>query len=69
MSRKLLTLAQLGERYGGRHSRTITRWVRDPKLGFPQPMYIGRTPFWDEERQDAWDRERAAPGRPVTADS
>jgi hypothetical protein len=64
----MLTLAQLGERYGGKCTRTITRWVRDPKLNFPQPTYIGRTPFFDEERQDAWDRERAMPGRPVTVE-
>jgi hypothetical protein len=60
---------KLGERYGGRHPRTITRWTQDPKLGFPQPFYIGRTPFWDESKIEAFERERAMPGRPVPADS
>ena len=39
------------------------------ELTFPQPIFVGRTPFWDEDVLEQWDRERARPGRPVTADS
>jgi hypothetical protein len=27
-------------RYGGRSDMALWRWTRDPKLGFPQPIYI-----------------------------
>jgi predicted DNA-binding transcriptional regulator AlpA len=68
MSRKL-TLAQVAERYGGVNVRTIDRWSKDEKLNFPQPMHIGRRPLWDETALELWERDRARPGRPVTADS
>jgi hypothetical protein len=67
--RRKLTQAQVGERYGGRNPRTISRWTQDPKLGFPQPFYVGRTPFWDEDVLEQWDRNCARPGRPATADN
>ena len=27
-------------RYGGRSDMALWRWMRDPNLGFPQPIYI-----------------------------
>jgi hypothetical protein len=66
MGRKL-TQTQVGKRYADRNPRTINRWTRDPKLNFPKPFYVGRTPFWDEDTLEQWDRER--PDRPVTADT
>ena len=45
---KKLTLTEVGERYGGVHARTIARWLKDEKLGFPKPLVIGRRPLWDE---------------------
>jgi hypothetical protein len=68
MTRKL-TLAQVAERYGGVNVRTVVRWAKDEKLNFPQPMLIGKRPFWDEDILTRWDRDRARPRRPVTADS
>jgi predicted DNA-binding transcriptional regulator AlpA len=68
MTRKL-TLTQVAERYGGVTVRTIDRWMKDEKLGFPQPMYIGRRPLWDETQLESFERDRARPGRPVTADT
>jgi hypothetical protein len=42
-------------------------------MGFPQPTYFGATPLWDEEELEAYERERAKPGRPkpspMTADT
>jgi hypothetical protein len=64
-----LTQKQVGQRYGDRNPRTILRWTQNPKLGFPQPFYVGKTPFWSEDRLDQWDKDQARPGRPVTADS
>jgi predicted DNA-binding transcriptional regulator AlpA len=61
-SRKL-TLAQVAERYGGVNVRTIDRWTHDPKKDFPQPLRIGRRPLWDEAELEAWERDRARPGK------
>jgi predicted DNA-binding transcriptional regulator AlpA len=62
MSRKL-TLVQVAERYGGVNVRTISRWAADAKLDFPQPLQIGRRPLWDEAELEAWERDRARPGK------
>ncbi len=40
MSDKILTDAQVRARLGGKNQRTIDRWTADPKMGFPQPIYI-----------------------------
>jgi hypothetical protein len=45
-------------------TKTIDRWVADPKLGFPQPFYIGSTPLWDEDQLEVFERSRARPSRP-----
>jgi predicted DNA-binding transcriptional regulator AlpA len=63
MSRKLKR-SQVAERYGNVATRTIDRWTADAKLGFPQPLYIGSTPMWDEAELSEWERTRAKPGRP-----
>jgi len=67
--RRMLRRRQLAERYGNVSERSVDRWTQDPKMGFPQPIYIGGTPLWDEEELEAFERERAKLGRPVTADS
>ena len=72
-TRRWLRRRQLSERCGGVSERTIDRWTRDPKMGFPQPTYFGATPLWDEEELEAYERERAGLGRPkpspMTADT
>jgi hypothetical protein len=52
---------QVADRY--QHTiRTIEGWWKDPALGFPQPIYIGKNPLWDLDELEAWDRTR--PHRP-----
>jgi hypothetical protein len=36
-----IPITAVAERYG-RSLRTITRWIADPALGFPKPIYIRR---------------------------
>jgi predicted DNA-binding transcriptional regulator AlpA len=50
-----LTRAQLSLRYN-RDERTIDRWIRDPKMNFPEPMRIGRSALWDESEIEEWER-------------
>jgi hypothetical protein len=39
-------------------TRTVERWTADPKLGFPQPIYINGRKFWSLNELRAWDRQR-----------
>jgi hypothetical protein len=39
----------------GISEQTKTRWVRDPKLGFPQPLRINNHEYFDIEELDAFD--------------
>lgn len=38
---------------------TIRRWLNDPRMNFPRPVYLGRYRYWDEAELEAWERERA----------
>jgi hypothetical protein len=53
-----LRKAQVAARLGNVATRTIDRWVDDPKLNFPKPFYIGITPLWDEDQLTSWERDR-----------
>jgi hypothetical protein len=35
---------------------TVHGWIRDVEMGFPQPMYFGRLPFWKERHLIAFER-------------
>jgi predicted DNA-binding transcriptional regulator AlpA len=39
---------------------TVWRWLRDPYLGFPQPIYLGKRRYWRLADLEAWERSRAA---------
>jgi hypothetical protein len=58
MTRKLRKSA-VAERYGDVDTRTIDRWLGDPALKFPKPMYIKTIPYWDESDLEKWERRRA----------
>jgi hypothetical protein len=38
---------------------TLSRWLKDPALGFPQPVVIGRVHLFDLDKLDAFDKEQA----------
>ena len=52
-----LPARQVWERYGVT-SMSLYRWVRDPAMGFPAPVYIGRFRYWRLADLDAWERSR-----------
>jgi len=62
MAKKLRKPA-VAERYGDIDVRTVDRWVVDPALDFPRPMYINNVAYWDEDELNDWDRHCAAKGR------
>jgi len=45
-------------RYGGRSDMALWRWIHDPKLQFPQPIYIQKYRYWKLSDLIAWERTR-----------
>ncbi|TPE53226.1 helix-turn-helix transcriptional regulator [Amaricoccus solimangrovi] len=45
---------------GGISDMTLHRWLSDPALNFPRPVYIRKRRFWREAELLAWLEERAA---------
>jgi predicted DNA-binding transcriptional regulator AlpA len=45
------------ERYGVT-SMTLWRWVSDPSLGFPAPVYLGRFRYWRLADLLQWENSR-----------
>lgn len=39
-------------------SMTLHRWLRDPKLNFPEPTYLGRFRYWRLADLEAWERSQ-----------
>jgi hypothetical protein len=50
--------AKVRERYGV-CAMTLSRWDRDPDLGFPKPIYIRRRKYRHLSELDAFDAARA----------
>jgi hypothetical protein len=45
-------------RYGGRSDMALWRWIRDPDLGFPSPIYIQKIRYWRLADLIAWEASR-----------
>lgn len=39
---------------GGISDMTLWRWLNDPEMGFPRPIYIARRRYWREADVIAW---------------
>jgi hypothetical protein len=50
-----LPARSVAKRYGV-CSRTLHRWMRDEKLGFPQPLVINGRMYFDEDALTSFDR-------------
>lgn len=62
---RLIPAREVRRRCAGISQVTLYRWLRDPALGFPQPIRINNRMFFAEERVADWlDRQaaRQAPG-------
>jgi predicted DNA-binding transcriptional regulator AlpA len=51
-----LNSAQVRSRYGGISQMSLWRWLHDPAMGFPQPLYFGRLRFWRLHALQQWER-------------
>jgi len=45
-------------RYHGISLMTLHRWLNDPKIGFPKPVYLGSQRFFRIDELEAWERNR-----------
>jgi predicted DNA-binding transcriptional regulator AlpA len=55
----LLTSAQTRARVGGVSTMCIWRWLRDPRVRFPQPVKINSRNYWRFGDLRRWQAERA----------
>lgn len=51
-----LTSSQVRERYGSISDMALWRWLRDPQMEFPPPIYFGRLRFWKLNDLEIWER-------------
>jgi hypothetical protein len=54
-----LTTERVAERFDV-VARTVERWERDRRLGFPQPLKIHGRKYWKLADIENWERARAA---------
>ena len=47
---------------------TLHRWLQDPRMNFPRPVYFGRLRYWRVADLEAWERSqpRTQPRPPRT---
>lgn len=54
MDKKLISANAVREMFGGVSDMTLWRWLADPELNLPRPIYIGRRRYWREADVHAW---------------
>ncbi|MAC81777.1 MAG: transcriptional regulator [Rhodobacteraceae bacterium] len=54
MTSKLITAGAVRDALGGVSDMTLWRWLNDPALNFPKPIYIARRRYWREADVSAW---------------
>jgi predicted DNA-binding transcriptional regulator AlpA len=59
-----LPARQVWERYGVT-SMTLFRWLRNPDMFFPPPVYLGRFRYWKLADLMAWERQMATRRAPM----
>lgn len=61
MTHKRISSAAVRDLCGGVSDMTIWRWLDNPVMNFPKPIYIGRRRYWKEA--DVLDWLEAQPAR------
>ena len=54
MNQKRINASAVRTMCAGITDMTLWRWLNDPKLGFPKPIYIGRRRYWKEVEIISW---------------
>lgn len=59
MTQRLVNSTRLrSELLGGISDMSLWRWLHDPSLEFPRPLYIGRRRYWREHEVTRWISEK-----------
>ena len=58
----VLPAMKLCEQFGC-NRRTLDRWLADESLGFPEPLVIHGRLYFDQDKIEAWKRQRATVSR------
>ncbi|GGD42112.1 helix-turn-helix transcriptional regulator [Sinisalibacter lacisalsi] len=51
---KIIPASEVRDICGGISDMSLWRWLQDPELKFPRPLYIARRRYWREEDVIAW---------------
>ena len=60
MTQKLISASAVRDALGGVSDMTLWRWLDDPAMMFPRPVYIGRRRFWRETDIEQWVDSRSS---------
>ena len=60
MDKKLIPAATVREFCGGISDMSLWRWLNDPALNFPRPIYISRRRYWRQADVLTWVEAQAA---------
>ena len=63
-SDKMLPAPVVWDRFG-KTSKTLDRWVKDDRLGFPRPIYIRDRRYFREAELIEWELAQASKPRAV----
>ena len=64
--RRFIPATQVKRRYGVTEM-TVFRWIRDPRMGFPQPIKIRGRNYFDEAELENYDERHLAARRSIDA--
>ena len=63
MHETFLPAAAVRARYGDCSDTTIWRWMRDPRMNFPKPIYANsRHRLWKLADLESWEQSRTIEG-------
>jgi hypothetical protein len=48
--------------------RTLNRWLDDPRLNFPKPIYVNRRRYFWLDEIEFWERSQPSMRRPIGSD-
>lgn len=54
MDKKLLSAPAVREALGGISDMSLWRWLSNPELGFPRPIYIANRRYFYADEIEAW---------------
>ena len=54
MEHKLISAATVRDLCGGVSDMSIWRWLNDPDMSFPKPIYIQKRRYWRAAELGAW---------------